>query len=64
MPRCAEEPWELSYALGNEAETDRMVGGMWDVKRALKADGAGVGKQQTSKAYWRRGLGPGGKLEG
>lgn len=63
LQRCAEEPWELSYAQVNEAETGWKVGcGM--SRGALKVDEAGVGNQQTNQTHWRRGLGPGGQLEG
>lgn len=38
----------------------------WDVggNEGSKTDGSGVGKQQTDKAHWHQGLGPGGLLEG
>lgn len=41
-----------------------MEGEMRDITGALKTDGAGVGNQQTNKTHGRRGLGPGGQLEG
>lgn len=46
------------------ANKDETRGGMWEVMRAPKIDGAGVGNQQTNRTHWHQGLGPGGQLKG